>query len=124
MQRLERAGGFFATGHAEIQPLFFSRNDGVRIVLAGVAALSAVLLSHRRHHPPAQRATVGELHAIRQSHRRVVPGRVAVVVGRLCEWRDAGQQDRTLFRRQHGDTAGLEPEIAREKAVEPGALLR
>src|SRR5262249_24058768 len=41
LQRLEHAGGFFATGHAEIQALLLLQEDGVRIVPTVVSALSA-----------------------------------------------------------------------------------
>src|SRR4029077_8510444 len=60
----EHARGFFAAGYAEIEPLFGFGEQRVRIVLAMVAALAAILLSHRRHQPPRQRLAVGKLHAL------------------------------------------------------------
>ena len=128
VQRLEHAGGFLATGHAEIQPLFFLREDGVGIVLTGVSALSAVLLSHCRHHPPVQRTAFGELHAIGERHGRVVPGRVFLILGFLRRSRRRGEieparkQRGRLLQRQWRD-ALLERKQPREQAVEPDALL-
>ena len=126
VQRLERAGGFFATGHAKIQSLLLLQEDGVRIVLTVVSALSAVLLSHRCHHPPAQRTAFGELHAIGERHGRVVPRRAVVVLagrsGGRREIERARQQRRRLVQRQRSD-AVFEREQPSEQAVEPHALL-
>src|SRR5262247_4860910 len=123
VQRLEHAGGFFATGHAEIQSLFLFEEDGVRIVLTVVSALSAVLLSHRRHHPPAQRTAFGKLHAIGEWHGWVVPWRAVVLAGWGCWCREverARQQRRRLVERQRSDAA-FGREQPSEQAVEPDA---
>src|SRR3989304_4772693 len=55
VQRLERARGFLAAGHAEIEPLFLPQENRVCIVLTIVSALSAILLAHGRHHATPQR---------------------------------------------------------------------
>jgi len=41
--------------------------------VAIVAALAAILLRHRGHHPPPQRAAFGELHAVGDRHGLIVP---------------------------------------------------
>src|ERR1700704_2318009 len=126
MERLEHAVRFLAAGYAEIQPLFLFREDGVRIVLAGVSALSAVLLSHCRHHPPPQRTTFGKLHPVIEWHGRVVPRRIVIVFGGRARWRckiePVWQQSRRLFRRKRRDTV-FERKQPREQTIQPDALL-
>src|ERR1700740_2849101 len=51
--------GALPAGNPEFQPFSLFRNDEVRIVLAIVAALAAILLRHRGHHAPPQRAALG-----------------------------------------------------------------
>jgi hypothetical protein len=90
--------------------------DRVGIVVAIIAALAAILLRHRRHHAPAQRAAFGELHAIGNRHGLVVPGRLAVVAIAAWSLEDGSallcrQRRRTIRRQQPG-----------KKAVQPGAL--
>ena len=60
----------------------FSREQHIRIVGAIVAALAAILLRHRGHHPATQRTPFGELHAFGKRDRLIVPWRVAIVFGR------------------------------------------
>ena len=119
MQRLQHAGGFLAARHAQIQPRLFLAEQRVRIVLAVVAALAAVLLAHRRHHPARAAAAFGELHALGERHGLVVPRRAVVFFGRTADL-DAGQQRRGLLRRQRG---GVAIQKAGEESVQPDALL-
>ena len=84
MQRLEHAGGFFATGHAEIEPLFLSQEDGVGIILTIVPALAAVLLAHGRHHPTAQGPPFGELHALVLTAAPFLDTEHLAVLVRIC----------------------------------------
>ena len=73
-KRFEHPRGFLAAGDAEIEPCLALVRDRIRIVVAIIAALAAVLLRHRGHHPPPQRTAVGELHAVCDRHGLVVPG--------------------------------------------------
>ena len=116
VQRLEHARGFLAAGHAEIEARFALGCDRVGIVVAIIAALAAILLRHRGHHPPPQRAALGKLHAIGNRHGLVVPRRFAViaVAGRAL------QQGRALLRRQRHRAVELQQPD--QETVEPGAL--
>src|SRR5205823_5662103 len=105
-------------------PLLFSRDDEIRVVLAIVAALAAVLLRHRGHHAPSQGTARGERHAFRHWESLIVPGRlsiVAIIERPLGDRRNARHQGGTFFRRKRRH-AVAETEIPREKAVQPGAL--
>ena len=116
MQRLQHPGGFLAAGNAEIEPRLAFARDRFRIVVAVIAALAAILLRHRRHHAPAQRAAFGEFHAVGDRHGLVVPRRFAVVAiagGPL-------HHRRALLRRQRRGTIGGQQ--TGEEAVQPGAL--
>src|SRR5215469_11474171 len=64
IKSFEHAGGLLAAWDAEIEPLLLLQEDDVRIVLAVIPALAAILLSHRSQHPPPQRPAVGKLHAL------------------------------------------------------------
>src|SRR5262249_4862835 len=111
---LERAQRVLAAGHAQVQPPLGLEKQRVGVVLAGVAALAAILLAHRGHHAPAQRPTVGELHALADRQRLVVPGRlavVAVVERALGGGRDARHEFRALLGRQRRNAATVEAEI-------------
>jgi hypothetical protein len=116
VQRLQHPGGFLAAGDAQIEARFGPVRNSVRIVVAIVAALAAILLRHRRHHAPAQRAALRKLHAIGDRHGLVVPGRLAVIAiaGRAL------QNSGALLRRQWRRTACRQQ--AGKEAVEPGAL--
>ena len=57
MQRLQHARRRLAAGYAQVQALFLLEEQSIGVLLAGVAALAAILLGHRRHHSPPQRAT-------------------------------------------------------------------
>ena len=105
VQRLQHAGGFLAARHAQVQPLFFLAEQRIRIVLAVVAALAAVLLAHRRHHAAGQRPALGELHALGERHGLVVPGRAVVLLGRAADL-DARHQGRSA---SCGDSAVASP---------------
>jgi hypothetical protein len=125
IELLEHAGGVLAARHAQVQPLFFFREQRVGVILAIVAALAAILLRHRRHHLPPQRPAIGELHAFGQRHGRIVPGRAVIgilwpILPRIDE---TGQQFRHIGGGQRRDAA-LQPVEAGEQAIEPGALLR
>ena len=122
VERLQHAGGFLAARHAQVQPLFFLRDDEVRIVLAIVAALAAVLLRHRGHHLAPQRLAFGELHALGERHGLVVPRRLAVV-GVAERVGGAGHQRGVLLGRERGHARAVERDEAGEEAVQPGALL-
>jgi hypothetical protein len=102
VQRLQHPGGFLAAGDAQIETRLRFAGDGVGVVVAIIAALAAILLRHRRHHAPAQRAAFGEFHAVGNRHGLVVPRRFAVVAiagGTL-------QQRRTLLARKRRRTIG------------------
>src|SRR5262249_53740747 len=71
IKSFEHADGLLAARDAEIEPLLLLQEDDVRIVLAVIAALAAILLSHRRHHPTPQRTAFGELHALGERKRLV-----------------------------------------------------
>ena len=116
VQRLQHPGGFLAAGDAEIETRLGLAGDRLRIVVAIVAALAAILLRHRRHHAPAQRTAFGELHAVGNRHGLVVPRRFAVVAiaGRPCNTAPPSSAE-----------SGVEPSsesIPTKKAVQPGAL--
>src|SRR5262249_9222403 len=74
LERSEHPRVFFPAGDAEIEPRLALVGDRVRIIIAIVAALTAILLGHRRHHPPPQWAAFGKLHALGDRQRLVVPG--------------------------------------------------
>ena len=120
---LDHAGGFLAARHAEIQPLFLAGNDRTGIILAVVAALAAILLRHRRHHLPAQRLVVRELHAFGQRQGLIVPRRAAVIVLRALGVRRARHQRDSLVSRQRRHARIVERNQPGEEAVEPGALV-
>ena len=67
IERLEHAGGFLAARHAKVQPLLFLREQRVGIVLAVVAALSAILLRHRGHHAAAAAAGLRQASCARRA---------------------------------------------------------
>ena len=114
-------------GTHEIQPRLFLKEDGVGIVLTIVSALSAVLLTHCRHQPPADADAPPPASCGRKAPW---PGRArarrryprAAGGGRRAEIEAAGQQSRGLFGRERRDP-GFKREQAGEQAVEPGALL-
>ena len=116
---LEHAGGVFATRHAQVQPLFLLGKQRVRIVVAVVAALTAVLLRHRGHHAPPQRTAFRELHAVGKFQRLIVPGRFTVVA--IARRRTRHQRGR-LFRSERCH-APIERHQAGKETIEPGALL-
>ena len=127
IERLEHAGGFLATRDTEVQPLLAFAEDRVGVVLAVIAALATILLTHRRHHPPPQRPALRELHALGERHGGIMPGRFAVIaVGR---WparlrRDADRRDqRRAFGGAERIDAAVERQQPGEKAIQPGALL-
>src|SRR6185369_3191774 len=123
VKRLHHAGGFLATRHAQVQPLFLAGEDRAGIILAVIAALAAVLLRHRRHQLPAYGLRLGQRHALGQRQRLVVPGRTAVIVlgGR---GRRAVHQGGRLLVAQRRHARAFERDKAGEEAVEPFALLR
>ena len=120
MQRLQRPRGFLAAGHAEVEAGLHAEEQRVGVVLAGVAALAAVLLRHRRHHPAAQRPARGKRHPFRDRHGLVVPGRRAVVT--------VGERVGAAVGVQAGPGGGRRRAVVAqqpgEEAVQPGALLR
>ena len=75
----QHARGFLAAGRAEIEPLLLREAMALRIILAIIAALAAILLRHRGHHAPPQRTAFRELHALGKRKRLIVPGRFAIV---------------------------------------------
>lgn len=114
VQRLQHPRGFLAAGDAEIEPCFATARDRLRIVVAIVAALPAILLRHRGHHLAAHGTAFGELHPVRNRHGLVVPWRFTVVA--VTGLHDGG----TLLRRQRrGHIRRQQPG---KEAVEPGAL--
>ena len=116
-ERLEHARGVLAARGAEIEPRLLARREGVRITLAIIAALAAILLRHGRHHPSPQRSAFSELHARVEGQRLVVPGRLAVIgIGRL-------QERAALGSNAIGVTPLSTDRQAGEKSVEPAALL-
>ena len=115
VQRLQHAGGFLAAGHAEVEPRFALACDRVGIIVAIIAALAAILLRHRGHHPPPQRPAFGKLHAVGDRHGLVVPRRFTIVAVPA-----ALQQGRALLRRQRHRAVELQQPD--QEAVEPGAL--
>ena len=123
VERLEHAGGFLAARHAQVQPLFFLRDDEVGIVLAIVAALAAILLRHRGHHAPPQRPAFGERHALgeRQASGRATAHRRCRC--RRTRWSRARHQRGALLGRERGDARAVERDQAGEEAVQPRALL-
>ncbi len=111
MKLSEHACGVFAAGHAEIEPLFRLGEQRVRIILAIIAALAAILLAHRRHHAGRQHFTFGKLHPFREYERRIVPGRIigSVRRRRAGAARQAGQEFAELLAGERRD-ALLQPE--------------
>ena len=97
----------------------------VGIVLAVIAALAAILLRHRRHHPPRQRLAFGELHALGKRHGRIVPGRAVVGFGGALSPAHRSDPGKSLATSavDSGVTPPSSPNSAGEQAVEPGALL-
>src|SRR5262249_26008697 len=127
IKSLQHAGGFLAARNAEIEPFLLLQKDDVRIVLAVIATLAAILLSHRRHHPSPQRPAVGKFHAFGERQRLVVPWRLPVVavIERPLRGRDQpGHQRRVRLRRKGGDARSAKLKKAGKKAVEPSPLLR
>ncbi len=119
MQRLQHAGGFLAARHAQVQPFLFLGEQRIRIVLAVVAALAAVLLAHRRHHTAWQGPALGKLHALSEWHGLVMPRCAVVVFGRSPDL-GAGQQRLRFLLRQRGGVAVEQP---CEESIQPDALL-
>ncbi len=116
VQRLQHPRGLLAAGDAEIEPRFALVRDRVRIVAAIIAALTAILLRHGRHHPSPHRSAFGQLHAICDRHGLVVPGRFAIVaVARRSQHRPI------LLRRQR--RGAVEAEHTDQEAVQPLSLL-
>src|SRR6185437_4501138 len=123
VELLEHAGGFFAARYAEVQPLFLAVEQGLRIVMAIVAALPAILLGHRRHHSLRQRPVFGKLHPLAKRHCGVVPGHAVVNCRRRRRIaHEAGQQPCHVGARQRR-YAFFQTEQPRKKSVEPRALL-
>src|SRR5262245_31218385 len=125
VELLEHAGSILAARHTKVQALFFFGEHRFRIIMAVVATLPAVLLRHRRHHPPPQRPTFSKFHAVGECHCGVMPRRTVID---LYRWRDARvDKPRQKFRdirtreRRH---ASLQIKQAGEQPVEPGALFR
>ncbi len=116
VQRLEHPRGFLAAGDAEIETRLGFAGNRLRIVVAIITALAAILLRHRRHHAPSQRAALRKLHTLGNRQGLVVPGRLAVVAiaGGTLKYGGA------LLRRQRCRTIGRQQ--SGEEAVEPGAL--
>ena len=79
MQRLQHARGFLTARNTEIETRLGLGGDRFRIVVAIVSALTAILLGHRRHHAPAQRAAFREPHAIGNRHGLVMPRRLVIL---------------------------------------------
>ena len=124
MQFLEHAGGFLAARHAQVQPLFLAGKDRTRVILAVVAALAAILLRHRRHHLPAQRLGVGQLHALGQRQGLVVPGRAVVIVGGSPGVGSRARDERRrLLAGKRRDAKAIERHQAGKETVEPDPLL-
>ena len=95
----ERARGFLAAPRAQRQPLFLLEEQSIGVVGAHlVAALSAVLLRHRRHHAQRRRLVLSHRHALADRQRRVVPRR-GIVVGELSIIDFARRRRRVLDRR-------------------------
>src|SRR3954452_17822706 len=84
MQRLQHPRRFLASGNAKVETRFRLVGDRLRVVVAIVAALAAVLLGHGRHHPSAQWPAFSERHAIANRHGLVVPGRFTIIAR---DWR-------------------------------------
>jgi hypothetical protein len=130
IELLEHAGGFLASRHAKVQPRLRFGEQRVRIILAVIAALPAILLRHRRHEPARQRLAIGEFHAIGHRHRRVVPRGAVVSFGGVVLRRNgacravekSGQKLRGVGGRYRRDIF-RQSEQAGEQAIEPGALL-
>src|SRR5438067_9468132 len=123
VEGLEHTSGLLAARYAQIESLLFSQKDRVRIVLAIVTALAAILLPHGRHHPPPQRPAFSELHPLTEGQRLVVPGRslvVAIIERASCRRRTGhlGHQGSGLVRGERAHSAS-EPEQPGEEAIEP-----
>ncbi len=114
-KRFEHAGSFLAARRAEIEARLLARRQGVCVVIAIIAALTAILLGHRRHHASTQRAPFRKLHALVNSERLIVPGRGAVI-GVAID--DRG----VLFWRERCDAAAVLRDESREKTIQPGSL--
>lgn len=79
VERLQHASGFLTARHAKVKTRFVFVGDCVGIVVAIVAALAAILLCHGSHHAPAQRPSLGKLHALGNRHGLVVPWCLTIV---------------------------------------------
>ena len=116
-KRLQHARGVLAARRAEIEPRLLARGDRIRIVVAIVTALAAILLRHRRHHAPAQRAAFRQRHARVERQRLIVPRRFAIVAS------PPPMNGGVLLGRKRRDRPPSGATKPGEKAVEPGALL-
>ena len=130
IELLEHAGGFLASRHAKVQPLLRFGEQRVRIILAVIAALTAILLCHRRHEPARQRLAIGEFHAIGHRHRRVVPrgaivGFRGIVLRDRCTNRAVEKSCQKLggVGSRYRRNVFRQSEQASEQAIEPSALL-
>ena len=115
IQRLQHPRGFLAAGDAEIEPRFALACDRVRIVVAIIAALAAILLRHRRHHASPQRPAFGKFHAVSNRHGLVMPWRFAVIAVTGRALHDGGALLGGQRRRSVGQQSG-------EESVQPGTL--
>src|SRR5262249_33716229 len=101
----------------------------LRIVLAVVAALTAVLLAHCRHEPLRKRAAFGKLHSFGNGQRWVVP-RSRPIIGslgnRALRGRTAEESLHELggFLRRKRRHSAVQRQKAGEESIEPRALLR
>ena len=118
-KRFQHPRRVLAAGRAKIEAHFILGDEHVRIGLAIVAALAAVLLRHGRHHATTQRPSLRERHARIERQRLVMPGRLAVV----AIARRAGQNRGVGFRRQRRDGAAVRRGEASKETAQPGALL-
>src|SRR5205085_10345230 len=102
------------------------RKDCIRIILAVVTALPAILLSHRRHHPPAQRTIFGESHPFSYGQGWVMPGSIPCVprIQRLCPGSELREKRSIRFLVESCGGPDTELQEACEKAVQPSTLLR
>ena len=129
VQRLQHALRLLAAGHAEVEPLLLRKNQRIGVFLAGVAALAAVLLRHRRHQPPPERSALRQLHPLGERDGRIVPGRLAVIavgkrIGRLGQGRSHGPHRRGGGRKRGSARSGhtVQAEQAGKEAVQPSPL--
>src|SRR5690242_7834885 len=89
-----------------------------------VAALTAILLGHCRHHSPRQRPALSKLHSVHKSHRRIVPRSAVINFGR---GRSAGidkpwQEFGHVGTRERGNPF-LQAKYPGKQTIEPGPLL-